>query len=203
LRARRAHSFPHPDFSEDLRSKLSDPRSPDLLLADIGHQITTVTALSQKVSPLQLNSKTAKELERHGRDIWNLCIRLKREGGETTTTRNSRLLSRARLFAFHVLELGRRAGRAKRDDESEVVYLMGLAMTLGRVCLEGVDLDSTRAALQKAAEYIERLKALPERVPDEYSRTRRLRLEADYLSMRMALVRFPLSFLLEGLSNLL
>ena len=80
---------------------------------------------------------------------------------------------------------------------------MGLAMTLGRVCLEGEDLDSTRAALQKAAEYIDRLKTLPERESDEYSRTGRLRLEADYLSMRMALVRFPLYFLLRGLSNLL
>lgn len=193
--------MPHPEFSADLHSKLSDPRSPDLLLADIGHHITTVTALSQKVGPLQLNSKTTKDLERHGRDLWNLCIRLKREHGEAT--RNSRLLSRARLFAFHVLELGRRGGRAKRDDESEVVYLMGLAMTLGRVCLEGEDLDSTRAALQKAAEYIDRLKTLPERELDEYSRTGRLRLEADYLSMRMALVRFPLYFLLRGLSNLL
>lgn len=166
------------DFAVNLPSKLRDAQSIDLLLAELGHQINTTTALSHK-APLHLPSRTTKDLERHDRYLWNLCIRLKRDGGGAIA-----------LFAFYMLELGRQTGTARRDAESEVVYLMGLAMMLGRVCLEGDDLESSRAALQKAAEYIERLRSFPATMSESCSRQARVRLEADYLSMRMALVRF-------------
>lgn len=119
-------------------------------------------------------------LERHGRDLWNLCIRLKRDGNNG---KEAKLLIRTRLFAFHLLELGRSPGRGKSDAESEIVYLIGLVLTLARLCLEGEDLDAARAALQKAAEYVERLKEVSSHNKG------RIRLEADYLAMRIALVR--------------
>lgn len=123
-------------------------------------------------------------LEKSGRDLWNLCIRLKRDVG-----RDSKLDCRVRLLAFHLLELARPAeGRTTTDEETDIIYFLGLSMTVGRVCLQDEDLESGRAALQKAAEFVERLKAANHRAGIEGLPPQAVALETDYLTMRMALV---------------
>lgn len=87
-----------------------------------------------------------------------------------------------------MLELGRSVGRGKKDAESETVYLMNLALALGKLAIKGSDLDSARLALQKAAELVEKLKALPHTSSDPGRLNQRTRLDAEYLAMRTALV---------------
>lgn len=90
---------------------------------------------------------------------------------------------RTRLFAFLVNSLASDSRRSKRrDGESELVYLINMALTVGRLCMEDADLEGSRLALQKVADYIERLEERPGESPD------RTKLEAEYLSMRTALV---------------
>lgn len=109
----------------------------------------------------------------------------------------SRLLVRTRLFAFQVNALSREGSRGrKRDKEGELVYLVNLALTAGRLCVEDSDLDGARLALQTTADYVERLKETP--TDDSGLRSR---LEIEYLTMRMALVSaipFSEAFLTSG-----
>lgn len=132
-----------------------------------------------------MSPKAAKDLERQGRNLWNLCVRLKRDERDDLLPNNGlELLARARVFAFQIISLGREGGRAKKNAESEIVYLMNLALTAGRLCVVDSDLEAARTVLQKAAEYVEELRCLP----DGTSRDSRSVLEAEYLAMRTALV---------------
>ncbi|CAI6098659.1 unnamed protein product [Clonostachys chloroleuca] len=172
------------DFARDIHSKLGHPQtsfSGINLQSEINHQINIVTEFSQK-SPPVISPRTAKELERNGKDLWNLCIRLRRDNAQSD--RPSLLLLRARVFAFHLLEIGRGANRGRRDRESEIVYMAGLVLTLGRLCLDDEDLDSARIIMQKATNYIERLHSLAQ---EDGPKKNRIGLEADYLVVRIAL----------------
>jgi hypothetical protein len=76
----------------------------------------------------------------------------------------------------------------KDDAAPEAVYLMGLALTLARLCLEAEDLEPARDALQKAADYLDQLAKIGDASGCGSSR---IKLEADYLAMRIALVKAP------------
>jgi hypothetical protein len=130
----------------------------------------------------------AKDAERKGRNLWNLCVRLRREQDAAKPAERTKLIVKARSFAFHMLELGRSAGRAKKDSPSEAVYLMNLALALGKICIDELDLDLARLALQKAAELMERLKAIPFDSLDPIGQNERTKLDAEYLAMRTAMV---------------
>ncbi|KAM0261936.1 hypothetical protein ACHAQJ_001939 [Trichoderma viride] len=188
-RIRKARSFI--EFGATLQSRLSDSldvRTIDLLLADTGHHIQLIhNAAQPSSSGGSLPSKLAKDVERQGRDLWNLCVRLRRERDAAVPAERVRLLVKARSFAFNMLELGRSAGRAKKDDKSETAYFMNLALTLGKVCIGESDLDSARLALQKAAEFMERLKTIPLESLDLSGQYERTKLDAEYLAMRTAL----------------
>ncbi|KND94187.1 hypothetical protein TOPH_00844, partial [Tolypocladium ophioglossoides CBS 100239] len=178
------------DFAVDLGSTLPltrDASAVDVLLADLSHHIQTITNLSPQTAA-GISTKAAKDLERQGRNIWNLCIRVNRDTSDGSPSKErTKLLVRARLFAFQILELGRQAGRHKKDAEAEAVYLLNLALTLARICIGDAEPDSARLALQKAAQFVERLNAVAEEkcLPD--SSGARIRLETEYLTMRMAL----------------
>lgn len=90
---------------------------------------------------------------------------------------------RTRLFAFLVTSLASEFGRSKkRDSESDLVYLINMALMVGRLCIEDADLEGSRLALQKVADYMERLEGIPDKTADS------VKLEAEYLTMRTALV---------------
>ncbi|KAH0523262.1 hypothetical protein TsFJ059_008293 [Trichoderma semiorbis] len=187
-RIRKARSFV--EFAATLQSKLSDSldgRQIDLLLADTGHHVQLIHNAVPLGSTGPLPPKLAKDVERHGRDLWNLCVRLKRERNTSDSIEKAKLLLNARSLAFSMLELGRSAGRAKEDTGVEVAYLMSLSLTLGKHCVEDSDLDSARSALQKTAELMERLKAAPLDASDPREQSERTKLDAEYLAMRTAL----------------
>lgn len=175
---------PHLEFATELPASLSSTRSAqtdDLLLADIKQHTKTAVSSSQDATT-SIPSATAKSLEKQGRELWNLCIRIKRQSTEI----NPQVLVRTRVFAFTILCLGRKSSRKrKKDGESEAVYLMELALTLARICMEAEDMIPARDALHKAAECLEQLKTP---TPGQKMDQGRVTLEADYLAMRMALV---------------
>lgn len=123
----------------------------------------------------------ARSIESHGRDLWNLCLRLKRESAQTAP----KLLIWARVFSFALLCLGRGSRWQKQDAESEVVYLMTQALTLARLCVAAGELDPATGALRKAAEFLDRLKKMS---LGQSAKKGRLGLEANYHAMRIALV---------------
>lgn len=184
------------EFASSLQSKLPETRdaaAADALIADLSRYIQTVEGLSRQGSPA-VPRRIAKDLEHQGRDLWNLCIRAGRDipGASPHTSPQIKLLVRARLFSFLVLEAGRRAaGRGKKQHGagSEAAYLLKLALTLGRICIGDEDLDSARLALQKAAEYVGQTKADTKAGDASGTEALATKLEAEYLSMRMALVR--------------
>ncbi|PKK50187.1 hypothetical protein CI102_7171 [Trichoderma harzianum] len=178
------------EFAATLQSKLSeslDKENIDLLLADTGHHVQLIHNAAPSGSAGPLPPKLAKDVERHGRDLWNLCVRLKRERNRSAPMDKARLLLKARSLAFSMLELGRSAGRAKEDTGAEVAYLMSLSLTLGKHCVEDSDLESARLALQKTAELMERIKAAPLDASDPREQSERTKLDAEYLAMRTAL----------------
>ncbi|GJN84559.1 hypothetical protein PLIIFM63780_008119 [Purpureocillium lilacinum] len=182
------------EFASSLQSKLPETRdaaAADALIADLSRYIQTVEGLSRQGSPA-VPRRIAKDLEHQGRDLWNLCIRTRRDipSASPPTSPQIKLLVRARLFSFLVLETGRRAaGRGKKQHGagSEAAYLLKLALTLGRICIGDEDLDSARLALQKAAEYVGQTKADTKAGDASGTEALATKLEAEYLSMRMAL----------------
>lgn len=189
VRTRKVRSFI--DFAATLQCQLSgplDPREIELLIADTGHHIQQIHNATQPGSSGPLPLDLAKDAERKGRNLWNLCVRLKREQDAAKPTEITKLVVKARTFAFFILQLGRSAGRAKKDDPSEAVHLVDLALALGKVCIGELDLDLARLALQKAAELIEYLKAIPLDSLDSIGQNERMRVDAEYLAMRTAMV---------------
>ncbi|EHK16036.1 uncharacterized protein TRIVIDRAFT_40031, partial [Trichoderma virens Gv29-8] len=178
------------EFAATLQSRLSGPldaRTVDLLLADTSHHVQLVHNAAPLGSTGPLAQKLAKDVERQGRDLWNLCVSLRRERDASVPMEKAKLLLKARSLAFYMLELGRSAGRAKKDEGTEIAYLMSLALTLGKLCVGESDLDSARLTLQKAAELMERLKAIPVDALDLREQSERTKLDAEYLAMRTAL----------------
>lgn len=179
------------DFAATLQSQLSGPLEAgdiELLIADTGHHIQQIHNATQPGSSGPLPPDLAKDAERKGRNLWNLCVRLRREKDAVKPAEGTKLVVKARSFAFHMLQLGRSAGRGKKDDSSEAVYLMNLALALGKICIDELDLDLARLALQKAAELIEHLKAIPLGSLDPIGQNERTKLDAEYLAMRTAMV---------------
>ncbi|KAL9480853.1 hypothetical protein ACSS6W_005639 [Trichoderma asperelloides] len=178
------------DFAANLQSKLCGPLEVtdiEVLIADTGHYIQQIHHAIQPGSSGPLPSNLAKDAERHGGNLWNLCVRLKRGKDVTKLGQNTKLIAKARFFAFNMLELGRSAGRTKKDDTSEAVDLMNLALELAKYCMALSDLDSARLALQKAAELMERLKTTPVESLDSIRANERMKLDAEYLAMRTAM----------------
>ncbi|KAH7153095.1 meiosis protein SPO22/ZIP4 like-domain-containing protein [Dactylonectria macrodidyma] len=180
------------EFARDLSSTLplsSDDNSTETLLADLNHNINTVNSLPMKTT--NLSSQTAKTLKDCGRKLWNECIKQRRKKDDElvseVTQGRPKLLARTRVFAFliHALARENNHGKRKRDDEEGVVYLMRLALTVGRLCIEVSDFEGARLGLQKVADYIERLKSMDGNLQDDLSS--RSKIEAEYLSMRTAL----------------
>lgn len=64
--------------------------------------------------------------------------------------------------------------------------MMGLSLTLARVCVESSDLEGALLSMAKAADYIERLKGMENMTSDDQAQIQKI--EAEYLTMRCALV---------------
>ncbi|KAJ4261598.1 sporulation-specific protein 22 [Fusarium torreyae] len=171
----------------DLLSKLPtshDSTSTDALLSDLNLHISTANVLTENhiVAP----PNVSRDLKEIGRKLWNECIRERRKKDDLLLSPSRiRLQVRARVLAFLVHGLARERRQGKKGDNiEEVIYLMNLSLTLGRVCVESSDLESALLSLGKAANYIERLKEVDSTF-DEKERIQKI--EAEYFTTRCAL----------------
>jgi hypothetical protein len=171
------------DFASELSKTLANTASSchnELIIAEIKTRTANATALASD-DPQPALRPLAKEIEEHGRSLWNLCIRIKHGNAEA----DPKVLLLTRTFSFGLLCLGRGARRQKQDAEPEVVYLMTSALTLARLCMNEQELTLAIDTLHKAAELLDRLKSITSELPVEKGR---VRLEADYHALRIALV---------------
>ncbi|PHH69992.1 hypothetical protein CDD82_7396 [Ophiocordyceps australis] len=187
------------EFASELQDRLpvvDQGTAVDVLVADLGQHLQTISKLEKPsllglvVADSATHSKekhaddTAvrllKDLEHLARNLWNLCIRIKRDGAKDGVCLERRqLLARARLFAFHAIKLGRTSRQQPRDAQPDAIYLANMALTLAKVCINDADLDSARSVLQQAAEWVDEL--------NQDASAATTRLEAQYLTLRMAL----------------
>ncbi|KAF5618944.1 transcription factor [Fusarium sp. NRRL 52700] len=176
------------EFATDLFSKLPtscDSSSTDVLLSDLNHHITTASVLAEnRIAPPLEVSRSLKDI---GRKLWNECIkeRRKRDNFLQSASR-TQLLVRTRVLAFLTHALAREHRRGKRRDNlEEIIYMMGLSLTLARVCVESSDLDGALLSMTKAADYIDRLKNIHSLTTEDSAQVQKI--EAEYLTMRCAL----------------
>ncbi|KAF4502049.1 transcription factor [Fusarium agapanthi] len=176
------------EFASDLYSKLPtscDSSSTDVLLSDLNHHITTANFLAEgRIAPPLKVSRNLKDI---GRKLWNECIKERRKRDSLLQSASrTQLLVRTRVLAFlaHALARERRPGK-RRDNLEEIIYMMGLSLTLARVCVESSDLDGALLSMAKAADYIDRLKKIDNLTTED--RVQVQKIEAEYLTMRCAL----------------
>lgn len=94
---------------------------------------------------------------------------------------------RARVLAFLIYALTRDTRNDKEQDFVEVLLeMMGLSLTLARVCVESSDLDGALLSMTKAADYINRLKKSKHTTAEDMAQIQKI--EAEYFAMRCALV---------------
>ncbi|KAM0559355.1 hypothetical protein ACHAPJ_004379 [Fusarium lateritium] len=178
---------PGKEFATDLLSKLPtsyDSTSTDALLSDLNLHISTANVLAENhtVAPPDV-SRNLREI---GRQLWNECIRERRRKDDLLLSPSRiQLQVRARVLAFLIHALARERRRGKKGDNiEEVIYLMSLSLTLGRVCIESSDLESALLSLGKAANYIERLKKADSSTEEKEQIQK---IEAEYFTARCAL----------------
>ncbi|KAF4966640.1 hypothetical protein FSARC_5689 [Fusarium sarcochroum] len=181
------HKFPGKEFTTDLLSKLPtscDSTSTDALLSDLNLHISTANALAENhvTVPLEIS----KDLREVGRKLWNECIRERRKTDDLLLSPSRiQLQVRSRLLAFLIHALAREHRRGKKNDNvEEMIYLMSLSLTLGRVCVESSDLEGALLSMGKAANYVERLKNM-DSTTEEKEQIQKI--EAEYFTTRCAL----------------
>ncbi|EXA54381.1 hypothetical protein FOVG_01849 [Fusarium oxysporum f. sp. pisi HDV247] len=176
------------EFATDLFSKLPtscDSGSTDVLLSDLNHHITTANVLAEnRIAPPLEVSRNLKDI---GRKLWNECIKERRKRDNLLQSASrTQLLVRTRVLAFLAHALAREHRRGKRRDNlEEIIYVMGLSLTLARVCVESSDLDGALLSMAKAADYIDRLKKIDNLTTEDRMQVQKI--EAEYLAMRCAL----------------
>lgn len=183
------------DFSNEIYNTLPDAVHEEtvqlLLQAELEHNIQDLAAINEKSKELTLSERLFRSLERQGRDLWNLCLRLKRDrfSGSEASSSQLKLLADVRLLSFFMLSIGRHGAKSgKEDSYSNAIYMLNLALTATRTCLQDSELSLARQALQKAGCYADMLKLdeFVESFSAEAQRAERLQLE--YMGMRLALV---------------
>ncbi|KAF4450714.1 transcription factor [Fusarium austroafricanum] len=176
------------EFATDLLSKLPtsyDSSSTDVLLSDLNVQIVAAKALDEnRIAPPVDISKKLRDI---GRKLWNECIKERRRRDDLLLSPpRIQLQVRTRVLAFFAHALAREHRRGKRKDNvEEIMYMMGLSLTLGRVCIESSDTDAAHMSMAKAADYIDRLKNTDNVTAEDKIQVQKI--EAEYLTLRCAL----------------
>ena len=177
------------EFATDLLSRLPnshDSSSNDVLLSDLNHHISSVNALvEQRTLPTREISRTLREI---ARELWNECIKGRRKRDDILSSSSRILLQvRARVLAFLIHALARDTRNDEEQDFVEILLgMMGMSLTLARVCVESSDLDGALLSMTKAADYIGRLKKSRHTSTEDTAQIQKI--EAEYFAMRCALV---------------
>ncbi|KAG4295037.1 hypothetical protein FPRO06_01621 [Fusarium proliferatum] len=147
--------------------------------------VATANVLAEnRIAPPLEVSRNLKDI---GRKLWNECIKERRKRDNLLQSASrTQLLVRTRVLAFLAHALAREHRRGKRRDNlEEIIYMMGLSLTLARVCVESSDLDGALLSMAKAADYIDQLKNINNLTTEDRAQVQKI--EAEYLTMRCAL----------------
>jgi predicted O-linked N-acetylglucosamine transferase (SPINDLY family) len=174
------------DSISGLRSSLTagvENTSIERITCDIASTNSRITRRSFEKLP----EKDKNLIEHEARELWNACIRRRRQVNKTAELR--RALAKARVLAFRIIKYGRETSKRYHDIQpNEIEYMMGLAVVVARTCLNVSELDPAKEALQALAEYIDLMKSVST-ATDKYNHTQQqLNLEAMYYILRMILV---------------
>ncbi|KAI1807755.1 SPO22-domain-containing protein [Daldinia bambusicola] len=169
-------------FSRDLQKQLpskNDGQVPCNQVDKLREQINAIKSYSLK-SP---GSHRHAQLDSAGTDLWNWCVKVKREDGEETSPARRAFLTFARVFSFLILAL---AQWGDHNAPGDLLRLEKLAIKTGRSCIADGELKFAFMALQKAAEYHGLLQSMQAKLPVEELATCR-NLEVECLTLRIVL----------------
>lgn len=157
-----------------------------IVLAEVETYTQSLSALEIKAHAACSNRET-KELEKQGRDLWNLCLRLVRERSATWEgTAGRKLLLKVRVLAFRMLAFSHRnSDQDQSAREATIAYLLSLALTTARYCAQAADIEAGKSILLQAEGYLKQVTAIS---LNDSSLKRFARHEVEYLTMRMAFV---------------
>ncbi|KAI8296835.1 Transcriptional regulator [Colletotrichum sp. SAR 10_98] len=184
----------HEAFADNLLKRLPEARDPpaiDTLHEELMKKLNNTHGFPNL--PRGKSRSQRNELDRKGTELWNLCMRLRRDEipGEPPTRK--RLLLRSRVFAFFMIDIARfwKVAEDARPEDwmplADVVHLMRLALKAGRMCLDDCGAKFANMVFLKASNYSDLLGRLTQTMlgPDDLAECKRL--ESEYYILRTAM----------------
>ncbi|KHN98328.1 Meiosis specific protein SPO22 [Metarhizium album ARSEF 1941] len=133
-----------------------------------------------------VDTRTLRELEAHGRALWNLCVRQRRDlTKELSTSYMKRLVLHSWLLAFLLFHMSRLGLATGRDSVAEAEYLLRLILTLTTASINDSEVGVAKLALQRGASFVNTLESAPSRQNCQCAKATQLR--ATYYSLRILL----------------
>ena len=121
-------------FTVNLHDKLPNHlRSEDeneALVDELRDTIQATQALAEKYTP---QSSNGRYLDQTGTSLWNLCTGLRRQvGDQTQSSSTRRVLTLARILAFHLLDTVR---NVDKDGVGDITRLLKVALKGAQTCI--------------------------------------------------------------------
>lgn len=124
-------------FVDDLSRRLSedskDTEAGTALAEQLRLHISTISTYSHKPRPPGYGNV---ELDRRGTELWNQCIRLRRDGEDSTdglSSHEKTALMLTRVLAYQIIDLSQWS--ADSSEVAAITRLMKLALKAGKCCI--------------------------------------------------------------------
>ncbi|KAM3436738.1 hypothetical protein MY4824_004159 [Beauveria thailandica] len=140
-----------PNFAIDLESLASTDKG--ISLSDIEHYSLRANE-PNKFPAGSLEHDTAHQLESIGRRIWNMFLHKQNAAMQADDQIcQIQVCLRARLFGYLLLGIGL-LGRPNANAAQSAGYLIRLGLALCKACINNVELECARIALQRITDYL-------------------------------------------------
>ncbi|KAI8316407.1 Transcriptional regulator [Colletotrichum sp. SAR11_59] len=181
-------------FADNLLKRLPEARDPpaiDTLHDELMKKLNNTHGFLNL--PRGKSRSQRNELDRKGTELWNLCMRLRRDEMPGEPPTRKKLLLRARVFAFLMIDIARfwKVAEDARPEDwmplANVVHLMRLALKTGKMCLDDCGAKFANMVFLKASNYSDLLGRLTQTMlgPDDLAECKRL--ESEYYILRTAM----------------
>ncbi|KAF5526463.1 hypothetical protein CGCA056_v002343 [Colletotrichum aenigma] len=181
-------------FADNLLKRLPEARDPpaiDTLHEELMKKLNNTHGFPNL--PRGKSRSQRNELDRNGTELWNLCMRLRRDEMPGEPPTRKRLLLRGRVFAFLMIDIARfwKVAEDARPEDwmplADVVHLMRLALKAGKMCLDDCGAKFANMVFLKASNYSDLLGRLTQTTlgPDDLAECKRL--ESEYYILRTAM----------------
>ncbi|KAI8266069.1 hypothetical protein K4K58_010374 [Colletotrichum sp. SAR11_239] len=181
-------------FADNLLKRLPEARDPpavDTLHEELMKKLNNTHGFPNL--PRGKSRSQRNELDRKGTELWNLCMRLRRDEMPGEPPTRKKLLLQARVFAFFMIDIARfwKVAEDARPEDwmplADVVHLMRLALKAGKMCLDDCGAKFANMVFLKASNYSDLLGRLTQTMlgPDDLAECKRL--ESEYYILRTAM----------------